>query len=92
MPEVPTLQEQGVAGFNISSWYGIAGPATMPRPIVARMAAEMLGCMNDPEIARRFRDYGAEPWPLGTEDYNAFMRAEVARLAELIRRSGATAD
>jgi tripartite-type tricarboxylate transporter receptor subunit TctC len=89
---VPTLQEQGVAGFNISSWYGIAGPATMPRPIMARMAAEMLDCMNDPEIARRFRDYGAEPWPLGTEECNAFMRAEVARLAELIRRSGATAD
>lgn len=92
MPELPTLQEQGVPDFDVSSWYGIAGPASLPRPIVERLAEEFLGCMNDPQIARRFRDYGAEPWPLGTAEYNAFMRAEVERWAEVIRISGATAD
>ncbi|MBW8271235.1 Bug family tripartite tricarboxylate transporter substrate binding protein [Caldovatus aquaticus] len=92
MPELPTLRELGVPDFDVSSWYGIAGPASLPRPVVARLEEEFLGCMNDPEIARRFRDYGAEPWPLGTADYNAFLRAEVARWAEVIRTAGVTAD
>ena len=92
MPELPTLQEQGVPDFDVTSWYGVAGPASMPRPIVERLSEEFVACVNDPQIAQRLRDYGAEPWPLGADGYNAFMRAEVERWAEVIRISGATAD
>lgn len=92
MPEIPTLMEQGVPEFDVSSWYGIAAPAGLPRPIIERLSAEIIGCLEDPAIAQRFRDYGAEPWPLGPTDYDAFMRAEVAKWAPIVAASGASAD
>lgn len=92
MPELPTLQEQGVPDFDVSSWYGIAAPAATPRAIVDRLAAVMLEGMADPDIARRFREVGAEPWPLGTEGYRAFMREEAARWARVAQAAGATVD
>lgn len=92
MPEIPTLQEQGVADFDVSSWYGIAAPAGLPRPIVDRMATELIGCVQDAAIAQRYRDYGAEPWPMTTDPFNAFMRGEVERWAPVVRASGASAD
>ena len=92
MPEIPTLQEQGVKDFDVSSWYGIAAPAATPRPIVDRLAAVLLEAMADPAIAQRFREVGAEPWPLGTEEYRAFMREEAARWAKVAQAAGATVD
>ena len=92
MPEIPTLQEQGVAEFDVSSWYGIAAPAATPPRIVARLAAAMLDGMADPGIAARFREVGAEPWPLGTEGYRAFMREEAARWARVAEIAGATVE
>lgn len=92
MPELPTLQEQGVPDFDVSSWYGIAAPAAVPRPIVDRLAAAFLEAMADPDIARRFREVGAEPWPLGTEEYRAFMLAETRRWAAVAEAAGATVE
>jgi tripartite-type tricarboxylate transporter receptor subunit TctC len=92
MPEIPTLEELGVADFDVSSWYGIAAPASTPRAIVDRLAAVLLEAMDDPQIAARFREVGAEPWPLGTDAYNAFIRAEQARWAEVARVAGATVE
>lgn len=92
MPEIPTLMEQGVPDFDVTSWYGLAGPATLPPAIAARLAEECTAAMQDPAIAARFRDAGADPWPAGPVDYNAFMRAEVSKWADVLRHSGATAD
>jgi tripartite-type tricarboxylate transporter receptor subunit TctC len=92
MPELPTLQEQGVPDFDVSSWYGFAAPAATPRPIVDRLAAVVLEAMAEPGIAARFREVGAEPWPLGTEGYRAFMREEAARWAKVAEAAGATVD
>jgi tripartite-type tricarboxylate transporter receptor subunit TctC len=92
MPEIPTLQEQGVRDFDVSSWYGFAAPAATPRPIVDRLAAATLEAMADPEIQRRFREVGAEPWPLDTEGYRAFMKEEAARWARVAEAAGATVD
>ena len=92
LPEVPTLQEQGVPDFDVSSWYGIAAPAATPRAITDRLAAVLLEAMADPDIARRFREVGAEPWPLGTDEYRTFIQAEVRRWAAVAQAAGATAD
>ncbi|MDN3566160.1 tripartite tricarboxylate transporter substrate binding protein [Paeniroseomonas aquatica] len=92
MPELPTMQEQGVTGFDVASWYGLAAPAATPRPIVDRMAAVVLEAVADPAVIGRFAEIGAEPWPLDTDDYNAFMRAEVARWAPVVQASGASVD
>jgi tripartite-type tricarboxylate transporter receptor subunit TctC len=92
MPEIPTLMEQGVEGFDVSSWYGVAAPAGVARPVVARLSAELVAAMEDPAIAARFRDYGAEPAPLGTEAYTAFMAAEAAKWAPVVRAAGLAVD
>lgn len=92
MPEIPTLQEQGVPDFDVSSWYGIAAPAGTPRPIVERLSKEVTDALRDPQVVARIREYGAEPAPLGVEEYNAFMAAQVAAWAPVVRASGVTVD
>jgi tripartite-type tricarboxylate transporter receptor subunit TctC len=92
MPEIPTLAEQGIEGFDVSSWYGIAAPAGVPRPIIERMSAEFVAALDDPAIAARLREYGAEPAPLGTAAYAAFMAAEAAKWAPVVRAAGLGVD
>ncbi len=92
MPQVPTLQEQGVPDFDVASWYGIAAPAGVPPAIRERLGAEVVAALQDPLIAQRVRDYGAEPWPLGPADYDAFMRREVESWAPTVRASGAQVE
>ena len=92
MPEVPSLQEQGVPDFDIASWYGIAAPAALPSAIRERLGAEVVAALNDPAIARRVRDYGAEPWPLGPAQYDDFMRREMESWAPIVRASGAMVE
>lgn len=92
MPEIAPLQDQGVPDFDVASWYGIAMPAGVPRAIRDRLGAEIVSALNDPGIAQRLREYGAEPWPLGPDEYDAFMRAEVAKWAPVVRASGAQVD
>lgn len=92
MPEIPTLQEQGVAEFDVASWYGIAAPAGTPRPVIERLGAEFVAALDDAAVAKRFRDFGAEPAPLGPAAFDAFMAAEVAKWAPIVRASGVTLD
>ena len=92
MPELATLQDQGVPDFDVASWYGIVAPAGVPQAIRDRLGAEIVAALEDPAIAQRIRDYGAEPWPLGPAAYDAFMREEVAKWAPVVRASGAQID
>jgi tripartite-type tricarboxylate transporter receptor subunit TctC len=92
MPELPSLQEEGVADFDVASWYGIAAPAGVPRPIMERLGREFVSALQDPALAQRLRDFGADPAPLGPAEYDAFMRNEVAKWAPVVRASGASVD
>ncbi|MCO6414915.1 tripartite tricarboxylate transporter substrate binding protein [Siccirubricoccus sp. KC 17139] len=92
MPELPSLQEEGVPDFDVASWYGITAPAATPRPIIERMGAELVSALKDPGFAQRYREFGAEPLPLGPAEYDAFMRAEVAKWAPVVRASGASVE
>ncbi|MBR0673688.1 Bug family tripartite tricarboxylate transporter substrate binding protein [Neoroseomonas soli] len=92
MPELAPLQDQGVPDFDVASWYGIAAPSGVPAAIRDRLGAEVVAALEDPAIAQRIRDYGAEPWPLGPAAYDDFMRAEVAKWAPVVRASGAQID
>ncbi|SDE11682.1 Bug family tripartite tricarboxylate transporter substrate binding protein [Belnapia rosea] len=92
MPELPTLQESGIGEFDVASWYGIAAPAGVPRPILDRLGGEVLAALADPAIATRMRDFGAEPAPLPAEAFNDYMRQQVAAWAPVVKASGATVD
>lgn len=92
MSEIPTLQEQGVPDFDVASWYGIAAPASTPRPIIERLGREIVAALGDPGIMQRTREFGAEPMPLGPAEYDAFMRAEVEKWRPVIEAAGVTVD
>jgi tripartite-type tricarboxylate transporter receptor subunit TctC len=92
MPEVATLQEQGVPDFNVSSWYGITAPAGVPMTIRERLGAEVVAALQEQSIVQRIRDFGAEAWPLGPSDYDSFMRREVDTWAPIVQASGVQID
>jgi tripartite-type tricarboxylate transporter receptor subunit TctC len=92
MPNVPTFLEQGVAGYEVSSWNGLFAPAGTPRPVIERVNLEATRALRIPEVTRRLEDVGAAP-AMGTpEEFATFLRAELDRWAEVVRVSGARAD
>lgn len=91
-PELPTVAEAGVPGFEITAWYGIVAPAGTPPDIVRRLNAELVLAIRSPEIAQRIAALGGAPIANTAEEFQAFLRTDVARWAKVVRESGARAD
>jgi tripartite-type tricarboxylate transporter receptor subunit TctC len=89
---IPTIAEQGLPGFETTQWYCVVTTAGVPAPIVARLNAEIHKAMNEPDVRQRLATEGAESAPGTPEELGTFMRAEVARWAEVIRLTGMRAD
>lgn len=93
LPELPTLDEAGLKGFDMSTWWGISVAAKTPQPIVERLSAEILKAMDSPDLKERLRAMGSEPPMIRTpEQFAAFVAAELKTYSALVRRSGARAD
>ncbi len=92
LPDLPTMQEAGIPDFDVSSWYGLVAPSATARPIVEKLSAAVLRALADPATIQRLREFGADPWPLGPAEYNAFMRAEEAKWGPIVRAAGVTAN
>ena len=93
MPELATLQEQGVAGFECYTWNAILAPAQTPAPIVTRLSDAIRKALADPVILKRLQDAGVDPTPDSTPEKLAeFIRAELAKWAPIIKASGAHVD
>jgi tripartite-type tricarboxylate transporter receptor subunit TctC len=83
LPDVPTFAEQGVQGVLSETWFGLAGPANMPRPLVERIAGLFNGALRDPALRQRLAALGAEPVGLGPDEFRALMAREVAEFRSL---------
>jgi tripartite-type tricarboxylate transporter receptor subunit TctC len=92
LPNVPTVAEQGVPGFDASSWYGLVAPAKTPEPVLAKLRDEVAKVLKAPDMIARIRELGSEPGTAFGKDFGAFMGAETKKWAEVIRASGAKAD
>jgi tripartite-type tricarboxylate transporter receptor subunit TctC len=93
MPELPTLQEQGVAGFECYTWNAILAPARTPAPIVNVLSDAIRKALGDPVILKRLQDVGVDPTPDSTPAKLAeFIKAELAKWAPIIKASGAHVD
>ncbi len=92
MPDVPTVIEGGVAGFEAVAWFGVQAPARVPAPILARYASIIEDLSRDPQVIARQRDFGAEPYFLGPQAFEAFIRAENEKWREVVRLAGAKLD
>lgn len=88
LPDVPTFDEQGVAGVRSDTWFGLAGPANMPRPLLERIASLCDKVMADPAMQARFAALGAQPVGLGPAAARELMAREVRAFAELVAAMG----
>jgi tripartite-type tricarboxylate transporter receptor subunit TctC len=92
LPEVPTLDEAGVKGFDASGWYGIVAPAGTPPAIVARLNAEIHRSLQTADLRARLDKEGALPAPGTPEEFAAFIQAEIARWEAVLKRAGVAAQ
>ena len=91
-PEVPTLAEAGLPGFEVGSWQGVFAPAGTPPDIVKRLNAEIVKILNLPDVKEKLAALGAELAPNTPEEFAAMVKAEVAKWAEVVKKSGARVD
>jgi tripartite-type tricarboxylate transporter receptor subunit TctC len=91
-PEVPTMAEAGLAGYDISSWQAMYAPGGTPKEIVARLHAETAKTLRAPDNAKKLQDLGLDAGGITPEELTAFMRAEIPRLGKVVRESGAKVD
>ena len=91
-PEIPTVAEQGFAGFAAAPWAGFFAPRGTPRPIVDRIAADLIAVMQLPELRQRMADLGSTIVASRPEEFRAFVETEIRQWAEAVRISGAKAE
>ena len=82
-PDVPTFDEQGLKGFDVTGWFGIAAPGATPRAIVMKLNAAIVSALSDPEVVRRIRTVGMEPAPMTPEEFAAYIDSEIAKAEKL---------
>ena len=92
LPDVPTVAEQGVAGFDVSAWFGVFTTAGTPKETVARLNAEIVRILNLPDVREKLLAIGMEPVTMTPEQFGDFVRAEIAKWAKVVKDSGARAD
>jgi tripartite-type tricarboxylate transporter receptor subunit TctC len=92
LPEVPTMIEAGVPGYEVTAWSGVIAPAGLPRPVLERLNAAVNAAINEPATRARLAEMGSEGGGGTPEEFAALIRRDSAKWAEVIRRSGARID
>jgi tripartite-type tricarboxylate transporter receptor subunit TctC len=85
LPDVPTIDESGVPGFEVNSWYGVCAPAGVSVPLLDKINADLHAVMRMPDIEQKLAEIGMPPAPTTRDEFDKFMRAEIARWAQVIK-------
>jgi tripartite-type tricarboxylate transporter receptor subunit TctC len=88
LPDVPTVAEQGLTGYDSTGWFGVVAPAGTPAPIIARLNAEITAALNDNEIKASMRNMGVEPSASTAEEFETYIRSETQKWAKVIKTAG----
>ena len=91
-PQVPTLAESGIKGFDATPWYGLLAPAGLPAAITARMNTEVQAIMNSAETKEKLAALGAEPMAMNPEQFKTMIAADIQKWSAAVKSSGATVD
>jgi tripartite-type tricarboxylate transporter receptor subunit TctC len=92
MPELPTVAEAGVSGYEAVIWLGVMAPAGTPKPIVERLNAEISRIVNNPEVKALWDKQGAVPMSMTTEEFGRYLRDDIEKWAKVVKISGAKVD
>lgn len=87
-PDWPTLAESGIAGFDTSLWVGLLAPAATPRAVVDKLNAEVVRVLKLPDVVERIVSQGADPSGGSAADFKAFIAAQSAKYARIIKQAG----
>jgi tripartite-type tricarboxylate transporter receptor subunit TctC len=91
-PEIPTIAESGVPGYDVQSWFGLNGPAKLPPAIVDKLNAEVKKALEAKDVQERLAELGAVPTPMMPAEYAGFIQAEIKKWAPVVKASGAKPD
>jgi len=91
-PDVPTLAESGMPGFEVGAWQGIMAPAATPRAVVDRLNAEIVKALQSPDVRAKLAAQGAEPLGSTPDEYAAYVRKELERWARVVKATGVTIE
>jgi tripartite-type tricarboxylate transporter receptor subunit TctC len=92
LPDVPTLDESGLKGFNLGTWFGILAPANTPREVVVRLNAEIVKIVNAPDFKKKMEDIGADPIGNTPEQMAKQIKDDTERFAKLVKDAGVSID
>jgi tripartite-type tricarboxylate transporter receptor subunit TctC len=92
LPEIPTIQELGVAGYEVWSWFGLLAPAATPKPIVDKLNASIVDIIKQPDVQAKIIELGAVPVPETPAEFGAFIEAETLKWAKVIKEANIGMD
>jgi tripartite-type tricarboxylate transporter receptor subunit TctC len=91
-PDVPTLAESGMPGFEVGAWQGIMAPAGTPRPVIDRLNAEIVKALHSPDVRAKLAVQGAEPLGSTPDEYAAYVKKELERWGRVVKATGVTIE
>ena len=91
-PEVPTFAEGGVPGYEVAGWYGICGPAGLPKAVLAKFNAGLVKILNSPDMQQKLGDQGIDVTPSSPEQFRAYVKTEMVRWAKVVKDAGLVGD
>lgn len=92
LPDVPTVSESGLSGLEVATWFGVLGPAGILKEVVMRLHDEIVGIVGSSETKERLTGIGADIVTSSPDEFSAYIKAEIAKWAKVIKASGARAD
>ncbi len=91
-PDVPTVSEAGVPGYEATIWLGLMAPAGTPRPVIDRLNAETVKVLNAAEVKKNWGEQGATPIPMTPEQFDKFLHEDIAKWAAVVKATGMKVD
>jgi tripartite-type tricarboxylate transporter receptor subunit TctC len=92
LPEVPTLNEAGLPGFEVLAWFGMFAPSATPKDVLRTLNAEFVKALKDPKVAEQMLSRGLEPRPMGLEEFDAIWRKDVEKYAAIVKKAKITVE
>ena len=84
-PELPTVSESGVPGYEATLWWGIFAPSRTPKDVIGRINGEINKTLTSAEMKKVFTDFGAEPGPTTPEAFSSFVKSEIAKWTKVVK-------